>query len=193
MALRAIIAAQAFSACGTLAREYPEDRSADAAPLAAGAVVLVRGDNLASTLLLNLHQYNPIEGEPFAVLKEYLPSWESEAETMAEDRVPSGYLDLLTWQSRRVVLVPSIGANGYTMVSGVVIMKGNQFPDEWPHRRREPLVAFRLAAKPRNLRDVMRGCPFRSSRGGRYGATAALFSGFRPSRTSQPDQGYFNG
>ncbi len=154
VAARAIIAAQSFSAGGLVSFERKVDRSADAAPLASGAMVLVRGESLAATLLLNLHQYDPAEGEPFPVLKEDLPAWERDAETVAEDRVPLGYLDLLTWQSRRIILIPVVGASGSTLVSSVVIMKGNQFPDEWPYRRREPLMAFRPAAKPRSLRDA---------------------------------------
>jgi CRISPR system Cascade subunit CasA len=63
-------------------------------------------------------------------------------------------LDLLTWQSRRILLVPEVGQDCSTVVAGVVIMKGNQFPDDWPHRRREPMVAFRPSKKPSSVRDT---------------------------------------
>jgi CRISPR system Cascade subunit CasA len=152
-AARAIVSAQSFSAGGLVSFERKEDRSADASPLASGAMILVRGETLADTLLLNLHQYEPAEGEPFPLSREDLPAWERHGETLAEDRVPAGYLDLLTWQSRRIILVPDTDQTGSTVVACVVIMKGNQFPDDWPHRRREPMVAFRPVTKPRTVRD----------------------------------------
>jgi CRISPR system Cascade subunit CasA len=163
-AARAIISAQSFSACGLVSFERKEERSADAAPLASGAVVLVRGESLAETLLLNLHQYDQDEGEPFPVIGKDTTAWEGDAETKAEDRAPVGYLDLLTWQSRRILLVPEIGQNGSTVVSGVVIMKGNQFPDDWPHRRREPMVAFRPSKKPSSVRDTWLPVPIKPGR-----------------------------
>jgi len=154
VAARAIISAQSFSAGGTVSRDRKEDLSADASPLASGAVVLVRGKTLAETLLLNLHQYDQDEGEPFSGTDKDIPAWESDNDTRAEDRVPEGYLDLLTWQSRRILLVPEPGQSGCTVVAGVVIMKGNQFPDDWAYRRREPMMAFRPMKKPKTLRDT---------------------------------------
>jgi CRISPR system Cascade subunit CasA len=153
VAARAVISAQSFSAGGLVSFERKEDRSADAAPLASSAVVLVRGATLAETLLLNLHQYDPAEGEPFPVCGEDLPAWERDGETRAEDRVPAGYIDLLTWQSRRIIVIPQADQDGSASVTSVLIMKGNQFPDDWPYRRREPMVAFHPAPKPRNIRD----------------------------------------
>jgi CRISPR system Cascade subunit CasA len=117
-------------------------------------MVLMRGNTLAETLLLNLHQYEPTEGEPFPAAGRDVPAWERDGEVLAEDRVPFGYLDLLTWQSRRIILMPNRDRTGAVVVAGVVIMKGNQFPDDWPHRRREPMVAFRPASKPRTVRDT---------------------------------------
>jgi CRISPR system Cascade subunit CasA len=163
-AARAIISAQSFSACGLVSFVRKEDRSADAAPLASGAVVLVRGETLTETLLLNLHQYDPDEGEPFPVTGKDITAWERDGETKAEDRLPVGYLDLLTWQSRRILLIPETGHNCSTVVSGVVIMKGNQFPDEWAYRRREPMVAFRASKKPSSVRDAWLPISFRPSR-----------------------------
>jgi len=164
VAARATISAQSFSAGGLVSFVRKADRSADAAPLASAAVVLVRGETLTETLLLNLHQYDQDEDEPFPFTGRDVPAWESDGETTAEDRVPVGYLDLLTWQSRQILLIPETAQNGSTVVSSVVIMKGNQFPDDWPHRRREPMVAFRRSKKPSCVRDSWLPISFRPGR-----------------------------
>jgi CRISPR system Cascade subunit CasA len=190
-AARAIISAQSFSAGGLVSFARKEDRSADAAPLASGAVVLVRGETLTETLLLNLHQYDQDEGEPFPVTGKDITAWESDGETKAEDRSPVGYLDLLTWQSRRILLIPETGQNCSTVVSTVVIMKGNQFPDDWPYRRREPMVAFRPSKKPSSVRDTWLPISFRPGRAV-WRDSGALLQ-FQGERTSRPGRAFLGG
>lgn len=64
------------------------------------ANILVRGKTLQDTLMLNLMQYDP-EGEiPATFNGEDLPSWERPLLPIA-NRIPTGYIDRLTYQCRR--------------------------------------------------------------------------------------------
>lgn len=110
--------------------------------LTKGAVVLARGGHLFETLMLNLHRYS--SSAPFALdLEHDLAAWERDTPARAEDRLPDGYIDLLTWQSRRVRLIPQMADDGSTIVGKAVVMKGHQFPAGDIHLRDyEPLLAF---------------------------------------------------
>lgn len=76
--------------------------SAGVIPTMDAANVLVRGKNLQETLLLNLMQYDGKE-KPCVVMGEDLPAWERESQPTNE-RIPTGYIDYLTFQWRRVRL-----------------------------------------------------------------------------------------
>src|SRR4030042_1009376 len=106
-AARLLLAFQSF-ALGKLSSKprLKGEESAKAAPLVKGAVCLVQGNNLFETLMLNLHCYNRDDAEPFDMDKDDAPAWERNEETLTQDRFPKGYLDLLTWQNRRVKLHP---------------------------------------------------------------------------------------
>jgi CRISPR system Cascade subunit CasA len=153
-AARALVTIQAFAPGGLISLRTGENpklfKSADASPLFKSAVVLVRGRTLFETLLLNLHRYAPDDDEPFATRHGDRPAWERDEPTAAVDRAPDGYRDLLTWQSRRVRLLPEPQADGTVGVRRVVLMKGNQFPDEWDIHGKETMVAYacRQDAKP---------------------------------------------
>ncbi len=138
-AARLLVAFQSFAVGGLLTLEKGQDpkryKSADNAPVVKGAVTLVRGANLFETLMLNLH------GEPFDTEGEDMPVWERDEQTIAEDRRPNGYIDLLTWQSRRIRLQPEADERG-TVIKRVVIMKGNQFPDGYHRLGKETMIAF---------------------------------------------------
>ena len=149
-AARYIVAQQLFALGGTQTREPGDSPSADAAPLSKDALATVKGSDLRQTLLLNLHQYKPSDELPFPVTGHDAPCWELGKEPEAGDSIPSGYLDLLTWQSRRIRLIPTSALDGSTVVEKVVIMKGRQTPEDWSLRGRETMIAFRanLNAKP---------------------------------------------
>ncbi|MCL5026307.1 MAG: type I-E CRISPR-associated protein Cse1/CasA [Chloroflexi bacterium] len=161
-AARYLIAFQSYAVEGLLSFENPADRSADAAPLVKGASVLVRGEDLFRTLMLNLHQYNAEEREPFEVSGEDLPAWEQDEPTRAEDRHPAGYLDLLTWQSRRVRLLPP--ESDGEPVRSVVIMKGRQFPTLGYRHGKETMLAFRCVQKAAKGQDPWPAVGFREDR-----------------------------
>lgn len=151
MAARYLVALQGFAVGGLVSLEKGQDpkiyKSAKSAPLTKGAVALVRGDSLFGTLMLNWHTYNPRDQEPFAADTYEAPAWEREDETRAEDRPPHGYLDLLTWQSRRIRLKPEQDGTGLTVVRQIVVMKGNQFPDGYERYGQETMLAFRRNAQ----------------------------------------------
>jgi CRISPR system Cascade subunit CasA len=65
-------------------------------------VVYAKGNTLFETLLLNLVM---VTDDGNSILRFSPPIWEQSARTAAkEERRPSGYAELLTWQSRRVLL-----------------------------------------------------------------------------------------
>ncbi len=146
---RYLVAHQAFAVGGLVSGRVPAEKSADAAPLCKAAVCLAKGPTLFHTLMLNLLAYDPENGLPFEGSGEDRPAWERDAEPAPYDRRPDGYLDLLTWQSRRILLIPEVSPNGALVVPRVVIMKGEQFPDGWERWQGETMVPFRkVKAKP---------------------------------------------
>ena len=142
-AARLLVGFMAFDVGGTKASESGP-QSAKAAMLNKGAVVLAKGDNLFNTLMLNLCRYAPEEGDPWDFARiEDIPAWERDEGTRPEDRRPDGYLDLLTWQSRRIRLQPQLDDDEKTIVKNVVIMKGFQPPRGYTIHGKETMLAFR--------------------------------------------------
>ncbi|PJJ65182.1 type I-E CRISPR-associated protein Cse1/CasA [Compostimonas suwonensis] len=127
-AARWLIHCQAFDPSGIKsgAVDDPRVKGGKGYPIGAawagslGGIVL-EGRNLRETLLLNL-VLGDGDGQPFAT--DDWPTWEREQLTAREEvaggRQPRGPVDLLTWQSRRIRLVPSGGA-----VTGVIIANGD--------------------------------------------------------------------
>ncbi len=132
----------------------PPGVSANAAPLNNSAVILAKGETLFRTLMLNLCRYAPEDEEPWPFNRdEDVPAWERDEETRPEDRRPAGYIDLLTWQSRRIRLQPETGQDGGTVVKNVVIMKGSQFPNSFELRHTETMLAFSSNPRARGTQD----------------------------------------
>src|SRR5262249_19926548 len=78
------------------------------------------------------------------------PVWESVENTKPFERYPLGYLDLLTWQSRRFLLIPERDAEGNTVVRSAVKMKGEQFPKGFSLQGKETMTAFRKREKAKD-------------------------------------------
>ncbi|MEV5767956.1 type I-E CRISPR-associated protein Cse1/CasA [Micromonospora sp. NPDC052213] len=111
-------------------------------PCGALGVTVPIGRTLAETLLLN----SPIVRQP---PPDDRPQWRRErALTGAwEVRGAVGLLDLLTWQSRRVRLIPERAADGGVVVRRVVLTAGDRLqplPQDV-----EPHTAWRRVDKPR--------------------------------------------
>ena len=141
------------------------DGSAKAAMLNKGAVLLAKDNNLFKTLMLNLCRYSPEEDDPWHFNREHdIPAWEHDEETRPEDRSPAGYIDLLTWQSRRIRLQPESEQDGSTVVKNVVIMKGAQAPSDFGLRGRETMLAFRSNPHAKGQQDPWPVVTFREDR-----------------------------
>lgn len=98
---RYLIAHQAFSLGGGVSHPF----NLCHAPLVRGFTVLALGNNLFETLALNLLIYN--KERPIPQIGQDLPAWEQDS-TRQPDKDgshPQGYLDYLTWQSRRIHLI----------------------------------------------------------------------------------------
>ena len=142
-AARALLAHQAF-ATGGLVRKPGEPTAATAAPLARAALVVVRGKTLFQTLVANLLRYGAEEPVPTGGARDAC-SWEQHPpprelrQTVEPKRLPRGYLDLLTWLSRRVELV-----HDGTAVTAFVNAVGQGLDPATP---RDPMVAYRKHEK----------------------------------------------
>lgn len=103
-AARAVITAQTFGLCGLsgVPRVSFEDSIG-----ARGILFLVQGNNLFETLMLNLVRYPPDQNVFPDQSSKDKPAWESNNPFKARDK-PSGYLDYLTWQNRRILLLPEL-------------------------------------------------------------------------------------
>lgn len=130
-AARWLVAHQNFclSGCCGDGRRLASVRSG---PLAHAALFMACGRNLCETLLLNLVPYDPAAAMPLATTgEEDLPAWEQELPSEPSVRPPRGYLDYLTWQSRRVLLEPVATPDG-VMARSVIVMPGMELPSGLP-------------------------------------------------------------
>jgi CRISPR system Cascade subunit CasA len=159
VAARLLVAYHAFALGGLVTYEkglskaqVSVRKSARSGPLVNCAVALVRGANLFQTLALNLHCLNYDDGEPFdAEAVEDAPAWERGDALTWQARMPAGYLDYLTWTSRRIWLRCEESGAG-PQVTGAAILKGPYPP--WSSRKgKETMVAFRRDARARGKAD----------------------------------------
>jgi CRISPR system Cascade subunit CasA len=105
-AARMLVAAQAFGLGGLsgLPQKFTD------APCAGGVIFLVQGETLFETLALNLIRYT--DDAPLPRWPDDRPAWEMDDPFTPERSVPRGHLDYLTWQNRRVMLLPDETENG---------------------------------------------------------------------------------
>lgn len=143
-AARALLAHHAF-ATGGLVKKPDEPTSATASPLTRAGVVVLRGDTLFKTLIANLLEYDTENARPFSTGGATdLCAWEqppAPRELRRADepkRVPLGYLDLLTWQSRRVELICENGVvTGFINAVGQGLAKGSPLDPMVTYHRHE--------------------------------------------------------
>ena len=100
-AARMVVAAQAFGLAGLsgLPQKFTDG------PCARGICFLVQGDSLFETLALNLLRY-PTSESVLPHNADDCPSWEMDDPFSPPRSYPRGYLDYLTWQNRRILLLP---------------------------------------------------------------------------------------
>ena len=108
-AARVLVTAQTFGLCGLSGMEQ---KFTDC-PWARGVIFLVSGDTLFDLLVLNLA--TAIVQQRIPVTGPDQPAWESDNPYLPDREVPLGYLDYLTWQNRRLLLIPEGEASAPTV------------------------------------------------------------------------------
>jgi CRISPR system Cascade subunit CasA len=140
-AARWLVTLQAFDT-GGMKTPYEKDKSSERAPCNWFGVVLVEGQNLKETLLLNAMVYLPDYEKPYMTTSEDRPIWEATGPSPRPDkRTARGWTDLLTWPSRRVLLFAR-ESGGSSVVDGVVITPGTRLDAKLPDE--EKMAAFRM-------------------------------------------------
>ncbi|MEI7847001.1 MAG: type I-E CRISPR-associated protein Cse1/CasA [Chloroflexota bacterium] len=97
-AARALITVQNFGLAGLFLSGSPFTDG----PWSRGILFFLEGENLYKTLVLNLLPYPDDEVRPTQSNDQ--PAWEKDNPFEPERQIPLGYLDYLTWQSRRILL-----------------------------------------------------------------------------------------
>lgn len=121
--------------------------SAKDAPCARAILFFVQGENLFETLMFNLLPYPDQEVIGMASEPEDAPFWEHD-DPFAE-RLPLGYLDYLTWPSRRVHLYPGY-REGKLVVERFAVEPGLILPqagDEGGLFHLDPMQHYRKNSK----------------------------------------------
>lgn len=161
-AARLLIAHHGFAIGGLIARLPGQPPSAEAAHLVKAAVMVATGENLFQTLMLNLVRLDGDAGDPFPFdSKQDAPTWEQDLQPPGT-RDMRGYLDLLTWQSRSILLIPS--ATEPLRVPRAVIMSGSRMLPAISMAQRETMVAFSRREKPAANQDPEPPVGFRPER-----------------------------
>lgn len=99
-----LITLQAYSLGGMSSASIAKDRYYKDSPFSRGILFLGRGQNLFETLMLN------IPSRDFHELINRTndqPAWERDDLFDTERLEPDGMVDFLTWQSRRILLIPN--------------------------------------------------------------------------------------
>lgn len=112
-------------------------------PVGRLGVVIPFGANLFETLMLN----TPVMGDGFDPVDR--PQWMADQPATGRwrERRSNGLLDLLTWQSRRIRLVPEIDHIGAAVVRSVVLTAGDRITQR--AKEDELHTAWRMNKKPR--------------------------------------------
>lgn len=100
---RLLIMIQAYSLGGMTAASIGNDKYYKDAPFSRDILFLTRGSNLFETLILNIPPSN------LTLIQNNsadIPCWELEDPFDGNKETPNGLLDLATWQSRRILLIP---------------------------------------------------------------------------------------
>lgn len=125
-AARALVAFFPFAPGGLVTADDDSDRSSVGGSLVNVVVSLVRGKTLFHTLMLNLVLYDPVSELPFASRNGDRPLWERKDPPVRKTKEPAGYLDWLTYPTRRVLLGPASYRDGTWGVHHVAIMDGER-------------------------------------------------------------------
>ena len=103
----AVVTAQTFGLAGLsgLPQKFTDGTCAR------GVLFMIQGNTLFKTLMLNLIRY-PTEDDVLPHYADDLPAWEMDDPYTPDRTSPRGYLDYLTWQNRRILLLPEATGKG---------------------------------------------------------------------------------
>lgn len=134
IAARWVVANQAFApTAGRSMTIHTKD-----SPLSRGAVVILGGENLFETLMLNLISQSIL---PERLSKLGIPTWESqEPFTPQHGATPEGYIEYLTWQSRAILLIPTADDSASIGVRECYYAQGKSLANELAED--EPMFAL---------------------------------------------------
>jgi len=137
LAARFLIAYMNFSVGGLVSNyvrngKKGSSRSAKASPLSRAALIILQDKNLFRNLLLNTVIYSDPDK-----LKSDLPAWERDEIVEPAERIPTGWIDHLTWQSKSIRLIEA-----QECVKNVIIADGYKLPKGLHRRLFEIMVAF---------------------------------------------------
>ncbi|MGD9161739.1 MAG: type I-E CRISPR-associated protein Cse1/CasA, partial [Desulfobacteraceae bacterium] len=112
--------------------------------LANGVLALLKGNSLFETLMLNLIIYT--ESEPVPCSDYDLPVWEREDSRERKPGVyaPDGYIHLLTWRNRHILLIPEFD-NGQIVVRRMYYGQAESLTKK---NVREPMFVYPKSGKP---------------------------------------------
>jgi CRISPR system Cascade subunit CasA len=150
--------------------------SASASPLMGTLVCLAQGQNLFETLMLNWVQYDPAHELPFAFRGDDRPVWERVPSRFRDERFPDGYVDLLTWACRRILLIREHDSSGRLVVKCATLMDGTKLDPTFPYWQAETMAAFHRDDRP-NARIPWPPLPLKQDRT-IWRDSHALLSGF---------------
>jgi CRISPR system Cascade subunit CasA len=134
-AAQLLIAWQAFSLGGMSSASISNDKYYKDSPFARGILFLNKGQSLYETLMLNLTSadHDPLKGQSVD-----RPTWEMDDPFLTDQYDPAGMLDFLTWQSRRILLIPEV-FYGQIGVRSIFIAPGHglveTFSNPYHHNR----------------------------------------------------------
>ncbi len=128
-------------------------------PSARGINFILLGDSLFHTFLLNMVRYD--QSTPFQILNKDLPAWEQEDPFSPERTKPDGYLDYLTWQSRKILLHPEKdkGEIRFVQVDNGLKLGVTEEP-----YTKNPMMAYSIVEKPARNQSPYRLLKFQEGR-----------------------------
>jgi CRISPR system Cascade subunit CasA len=102
-------------------------------------VFVVQANTLFETLALNLVRYPDLDEATMPDCPEDCPCWEMDDPFSPDRSLPYGYLDYLTWQNRRVLLIPD-QADGRIVVRRMTAAPALRLDE----RTLNPMIHYRL-------------------------------------------------
>lgn len=120
-AAQLLVMLQAYSLGGMSSASIGKDKYYKDSPFGRGILFLNKGKNLFETLMLNL---SARDFDPLKSMDNDQPCWEKDDIFESERFAPHGMLDFLTWQSRRILLIPEM-SNGEIVVTSFFAAPGH--------------------------------------------------------------------